>query len=83
VRQNQSDNVTMAQFNIAYAKAHFSELIEKASLGEEITVTKDNRPVARIVPLRPAWRQPGSGKEKITFIAPDFDAPLEDFADYQ
>jgi prevent-host-death family protein len=73
----------MARFNIAYAKAHFSELIEKASLGEEITVTKDNRPVARIVSLRPARRQPGSGKEKITFIAPDFDAPLEDFANYQ
>jgi prevent-host-death family protein len=75
--------MTIAQFNIAYTKAHFSELIERASLGEEITVTKDNRPVARIVPLRPHKRQPGTGREKITFIASDFDAPLEDFADYQ
>jgi prevent-host-death family protein len=73
----------MTQFNIAYAKAHFSELIEKASLGEEITVTKDNRPVAKIVPLRPAKRHPGTGKHKIRFISPDFDAPLADFADYQ
>jgi prevent-host-death family protein len=73
----------MAQYNVAYAKAHFSELIEKASLGEEITVTRDNQPVARIVPLRPAKRQPGTGKDKIRFISPDFDAPLEDFADYQ
>uniref|UniRef100_Q023V0 Antitoxin n=1 Tax=Solibacter usitatus (strain Ellin6076) TaxID=234267 RepID=Q023V0_SOLUE len=73
----------MAQFNIAYAKAHFSELIEKASLGEEITVTKDNRPVAKIVPLRPLKRQPGTGKGKILFLSPDFDAPLEDFAEYQ
>jgi prevent-host-death family protein len=73
----------MAQHSIAYAKAHFSELIEKASLGEEITVTKDNRPVARIVPLRPARRQPGTGKHKIRSISPDFDAPLADFADYQ
>ena len=73
----------MAQFNIAYAKAHFSELIEKASLGEEITVTKDNRPVARIVSFRSADRRPGTGKEKITFIAPDFDAPVGDFADYE
>jgi prevent-host-death family protein len=75
--------MTMAQFNIAYAKAHFSELIEKASLGEEITVTKDNQPVARIVPLRPAKRQPGAGRDKILFISADFDAPLEDFAEYQ
>jgi prevent-host-death family protein len=73
----------MAQFNIAYAKAHFSELVEKASLGEEVTVTKDNRPVARIVPLRPRKRYPGTGKKKITFIASNFDASLEDFADYQ
>jgi prevent-host-death family protein len=73
----------MAQFSIAYTKAHFSELIEKASLGEEITVTKDNRPVAKIVPLEPVERRPGSGKSKILSISPDFDAPIADFADYQ
>jgi prevent-host-death family protein len=73
----------MAQFNIAYAKAHLSELIERASLGEEITVTKDSRPVARIVPFRPAGRRPGTDKEKITFIARDFDPPLCDFAEYE
>jgi len=68
----QPNKVTMSQFNIAYAKAHFSELIEKSSLGEEIMVKKNNRPVARIVPFRPRKRQSGTGKEKITFIAFDF-----------
>ena len=73
----------MPQFNIADAKARFSELIEKAILGEEVIVAKDNKPVARIVPLRPARRQPGTGKGQIRFLAPDFDAPLDDFAEYQ
>ena len=75
--------MTMAQFNIAEAKAHFSELVEKAILGEEIIVAKDNRPLVRIVPLRPARRVPGTAKGQILFMSPDFDAPLEDFAEYQ
>lgn len=78
-----SYNMTMAQFNIAEAKAHFSELVEKAVLGEEVIVAKDNRPVVKIVPLRPARRIPGTGKGQILFMSVDFDAPLEDFAEYQ
>jgi antitoxin (DNA-binding transcriptional repressor) of toxin-antitoxin stability system len=65
--------MTMAQFNIAEAKAHFSEVI----------VAKDNRPIAKLVPLRPAKRSPGTGKGQILFRSPDFDAPLEDFAEYR
>jgi prevent-host-death family protein len=71
------------QVNIAEAKARFSELIEKAVLGEEIIVAKDNKPVAKIVPLRPAKCEPGTGKGQILWISDDFDAPLEDFAEYQ
>ncbi len=73
----------MAQFNIADAKAHFSELVEKAVLGEDVIIAKDNKPIARIVPLRPAKRKPGTGKGKILFLSPDFDAPLDDFAEYR
>jgi len=72
----------MAQFNIAEAKAHFSELVEKAVLGEEIILAKDNKPVAKIVPLRPSERKPGTGRGQILFMSPDFDAPLEDFKEY-
>jgi prevent-host-death family protein len=75
--------MTMACFNIAEAKAHFSELVEKAVLGEEVIVAKDNKPLVKIVPLRPAHRIPGTGKGQILFMSPDFDAPLEDFAEYQ
>jgi prevent-host-death family protein len=73
----------MPQFNIAYAKAHFSELVAKAALGEEVIVAKDNKPVARIVPMRQAKRKPGTAKGQILYMSPDFDAPLEDFAEYR
>jgi prevent-host-death family protein len=32
------------------AKTHFSELLERAEQGEEITITRRGKPVARIVP---------------------------------
>lgn len=32
------------------AKTKFSELLERVSAGEEITITKHERPVARLVP---------------------------------
>jgi prevent-host-death family protein len=67
-------------YKLADAKAHFSEVVQKAMLGESIVVTRENRPVVRIVAIKPAKRMPGTGKG-ITMAA-DFDAPLDDFGDY-
>ena len=33
-----------------HAKTHFSQLLERVAQGEEITITKHDRPVARLVP---------------------------------
>ncbi len=74
----------MPKFNIAHAKARFSELVQKAMLGEEVIIIKDNKPVLRLVPLDKP-RQPrklGSGKGQILYIAPDFDAAPEGFKDF-
>ena len=68
------------KLGIAEAKAHFSEIVQKAMLGESVTVLKENRPVVRIVPVKPARRMPGTGKG--IWMAPDFDEPLADFAEY-
>ena len=74
----------MPKFNIADAKTHFSKLVQKAMLGEEVIISKDNKPVLKLVllnkPKRP--RKPGSGKGQILYIAPDFDATPEGFRDY-
>jgi prevent-host-death family protein len=67
-------------YKLADAKAHFSEIVQKAMLGEAITVTKENRPVVRIVAIKPAVRNPGTGKG--IWMAPDFDEPIADFAEY-
>ena len=74
----------MSKFNIADAKTHFSKLVQKAMLGEEVIIAKDNKPVLKLVPLdQPKQpRKPGSGKGQILYIAPDFDATPEGFEDY-
>ena len=66
----------MQQFNIAEAKAHLSELVQKAMMGEEIVIAKAGKPLAKLVPLRAAaGRRPGRTKAA-TWIGDDFDAPL-------
>jgi prevent-host-death family protein len=68
------------EMKLAEAKARFSEVVQTAMLGETIIITKENRPVVRITAIKPAKRVPGTGKG--IWMAPDFDAPLEDFAEY-
>ncbi len=73
----------MQQFNIAEAKAHLSELVQKAMMGEEIVIARDNKPLAMLVPIqRPTGKRiPGSGKGQILFMADNFDAIPEGFED--
>lgn len=73
----------MAQFNIHVAKAHLSELIQKAILGEEIIIAKDNKPIARLTALQPSIgkRKLGTAKGMFT-ISKDFNEPLADFDEY-
>jgi prevent-host-death family protein len=69
----------MEAVNVHEAKTHFSKLIERVSRGEEITIARAGKPVAKLVPLPPKVdrRTPGSGRG-IFLIGPDFDAPLPD-----
>jgi prevent-host-death family protein len=75
----------MQQFNIGEAKAHLSDLVQKALLGEEIIIARDNKPLLRLVPIEPLQRirQPGSGKGQLLYMAEDFDATPDDFAEYR
>jgi antitoxin (DNA-binding transcriptional repressor) of toxin-antitoxin stability system len=72
------------QFNIADAKARFSELVQKALLGEEVIIAKDHKPLLKLVPLEPSpqERKPGSGKGQLLYMAPDFDETPAGFEDY-
>jgi prevent-host-death family protein len=73
--------MTMTEpYKLVDAKSHFSEIIQKVMLGASVIVTKENRPVVKIVPIKPATRAPGTGKG--IWMASDFDEPLADFAEY-
>jgi prevent-host-death family protein len=63
--------------NIHEAKTQLSRLIMRVQQGEEITIARAGRPVARLVPIAPqtSRRKPGSAGSVIT-VRPDFDAPL-------
>lgn len=73
----------MSQFNIAEAKARFSELTQKALMGEEVVIARDNKPILKLVPIiaPKGRRQPGTARGLIR-IDQDFDATPECFSDY-
>lgn len=65
--------------NIYEAKTKLSQLVDKAAAGEDVVVSRNGKPLARITRLEPARRRIRFGvlKGKIR-IARDFDAPLPD-----
>lgn len=67
------------------AQARLKELIDQLAPGEEVVITENQQPVAKLVSERPA-RQPrpaaGLGKGSILYMAPDFDEPMEEFEEY-
>jgi prevent-host-death family protein len=71
---------------IQEAQSTLTELIHRLQVGDEVVITENDRPVARLVPApQPspqAPRQLGTMKGSVVSMAPDFDAPLEDFGEY-
>jgi prevent-host-death family protein len=63
--------------NIHEAKTHLSRLVERVEAGEEITIARAGRPVARLVPYRRRTepRSPGLLKGQIK-LAEDWDSPV-------
>ena len=70
------------------AQTRLTEVVRNLSPGDELTITDGARTVAKLVATpadpfagvpRPA---PGLLKGRITYMADDFDAPLEDLREY-
>ena len=73
----------MTKIPIEEAQAKLQELIHELPPGEEVIITEDDLAVARLISALPASpRKLGSLRGTVTYIAPDFDAPLDDFAGY-
>jgi prevent-host-death family protein len=69
--------------NIHEAKTHFSKLIARVRLGEEIVIAKAGEPVARLVPeqRRRKRRRPGTGKGQIVIYDSFYDDLPDDLLD--
>jgi len=75
----------MTNVTIEEARAKLSELIDHVKGGDEVVITRDDQPVARLIATVCPAQQPrrlGSLQGTVTYMAPDFDAPLEDFEEY-
>ena len=74
----------MATVNLDDAKAHLPEIISGLNPGEQVVIVKNGEPMAMLTRTRPKqWPcTAGSAKDSRHSMAPDFDAPLEDFREY-
>jgi antitoxin (DNA-binding transcriptional repressor) of toxin-antitoxin stability system len=74
----------MATVNLDDAKAHLPEIISGLKPGEQIVIADEGAPIATLT--RTSFTQwpckAGSAKDTKHWMAPDFDAPLDDFREY-
>ncbi len=76
----------MATMTIEEAQARLPDLIHKLAPGEEVLITENHEPVAKLVSQPPKPKPglrplPGLGKGFITIVSGD-DDHLKDFAEY-
>ncbi len=73
----------MQHIELDEVQTHLSRLIEQALHGEEVIITRADQPVLKLtrIPGTGSRRKRGSAKGQIR-IAPDLDAPLDDFQAY-
>lgn len=76
----------MATVTIQEAQAKLVDLIRKLQPGDEVVITENNQPVAKLVSERPKAKPglrapPGLGKGFITIVSDD-DEHLKDFEEY-
>jgi antitoxin (DNA-binding transcriptional repressor) of toxin-antitoxin stability system len=80
----ESEEHAMPTVTIEEAQSRLTELIHGLLPGEELVITENDLPAAKLSRIEPKVQRPrkaGSAKGKI-WMAPDFDAPLEEFKEY-
>lgn len=69
----------MISVTIQDAKTRLSSLIERATAGEEVVISKAGLRVAQIIPIKEKKRKRQSGTDRgRVWIAPDFDQTDEE-----
>ena len=74
----------MHAYSVDEAKEQFSDLLEAALHGETVLIQINEQQVIQLTPLKfvKKPRKAGSAQGLIT-MADDFDAPLDDFSEYE
>ncbi len=76
----------MATVTIQEAQAKLPDLIHQLAPGEEVVITENDHPVARLVPTPPVAeprKVPRLGTLRGTVVSMEhFDEPLDDFKEY-
>ncbi len=73
----------MTQISLAEAQSILPDLVRGLAPGEEVVILDNDQPVARLVANQPRQvPRLGTLKGTVLYMAPDFDAPLEDFKEY-
>lgn len=74
----------MTTLDIQQVDGHLTEILDKLSPGEEVIVTRNDRPIATIHAIQKPRRVPkfGTMRGSILYIAPDFDEIPEGFEEY-
>jgi prevent-host-death family protein len=73
----------MTTISIQDAQTRLPDLIHRLMPGEEVVITENNQPVARLIPAgQPTERKLGTLKGTVLSMSPDFDAPLDEFKEY-
>jgi prevent-host-death family protein len=68
----------MHSVNIYEAKTHLSELVQRASQGEEIIIARNGKPAARLVALAEVPERRRGGWEDKVWMSADYDAADEE-----
>lgn len=74
----------MTTLTVQEAQGRLNQIIDALAPGDEVILTRGDRPVAKLTG-GPAVRKPrrlGTMKGTVLHMADDFDAPLEDFQEY-
>jgi len=71
-------------YTIHQAKTNLSRLVREAVDGAEVVIARGDAPLVRLVRISPApeARELGFARGMVR-LAPDFDAALEDLAEYE
>lgn len=74
----------MIAVTLEEAQSKLPELLTRLQPGEEMTITANGQAVAQVKKsVRTSWPcTPGTAKDRVFWMAPDFNSPVDDFQEY-